>query len=207
MNENYWNFICIIIIRPIFILPGGRFVNPPDALLTKKQIKQKLLAARIGNFDNDIGRDFGEFSALDIKGQKISKNDLVGKVTFVHFWFDACSPCHLVLEPLNALYAKYKADANFQVLSFTFDSNDTLKKNVTKYGLLYRAISVSNKLCHDLMGEYHGFSCIFIVDQKAKIVLGHSGIGSNGTNAFTDIFIPKIESLLTTVLTNTPESP
>lgn len=159
-------------------------------------MKEKMMISRIGNYDKEVGRDLGEFSAVDINGKTISQKDLIGKVSFVGFWFDACSPCHSVFAPLNALYTKYKADSNFQVMSFTFDSNETLKKNVAKYGLLYKNISVSESICRALMGSYRGFSCTYLVNQQGKIVFGHSGVRSGSTDVFEDSFIPKIDSLL-----------
>lgn len=159
------------------------------------------MLSQIGNYDKEVGRDLGEFSAVDINGKTVSQKDLIGKVSFVSFWFDACSPCHSVFAPFNALYTKYKADSNFQVMSFTFDSNETLKKNVAKYGLLYQNTSIPDSICRKLMGTYRGFSCTYLLDQQGKIVFGHSGVRSGGTDVYQDSFIPKIDALLQNIFT------
>jgi cytochrome oxidase Cu insertion factor (SCO1/SenC/PrrC family) len=168
----------------------------PNVLLTEQQLNEKMLLSRIGNYDNEIGRFLGEFSAVCLNGKAISQKDLIGKVSFVNFWFDACSPCHALFAPLNALYKRYKGDSNFQVISFTLDNPQTLEQNVAKYGLLYQNISIQDSTCRKLMGMYRGFSCTYIVDQQGKIVFGHSGGSSDGFDVFQDAINPKIDSLL-----------
>jgi thiol-disulfide isomerase/thioredoxin len=172
----------------------------PAVLLSSKAQKMELAFQRARNYDSDIGRYLGAFTAIDNDGKTITDSCLIGKVTFVDFWFDGCAPCHALFAPLNALYTKYESDSNFQVLSFTFDRKDFLKKNVEKYGLLYRNISVTEDLCRKLLGM-HGFSCTYILDQNGKIVSGHSGHPQDGDDPYNKLFIPTIDSLLHNGLT------
>jgi peroxiredoxin len=167
----------------------------PYALLTEKQIKVKNIVSKVGNYDAAIGQPFSSFSITSIDGKKISSQHLIGKVTFINFWFDACAPCHLEFGNLNSLYTRYKSDSNFQIISFTFDGIEAARVNANKYSLLYRIVSVSNELCHQLNFQ-HGFPANFIVDEFGKVYFGHTGVGKDGTDVFAETIIPKIDSLL-----------
>ena len=76
----------------------------PYAQLTEKQFKIKNILSKVGNYDEAIGQPFSSFSLTSIDGKKISTQHLIGKVTFINFWFDACAPCHLEFEYLNSLF-------------------------------------------------------------------------------------------------------
>jgi peroxiredoxin len=170
----------------------------PYALLTENDIKIKNILARMGNFDAALGQSFGSFSGTSIDGKKITSQDLSGKITFVNFWFDACSPCHLEFENINNLYNRYKPDSNFQVISFTFDGIESARMNAGKYGLLYCIVSISEQDCHRLHFQ-HGFPTVFIVDDLGKVCFGHSGVGKEGTDILREVITPMIDSLLAKV--------
>jgi peroxiredoxin len=177
----------------------------PYAQLTEKQFKIKNILSKVGNYDEAIGQPFSSFSLTSIDGKKISTQHLIGKVTFINFWFDACAPCHLEFEYLNSLFTRYKSDSNFQIISFTFDGIEAAKVNANKYGLLYRIVSASNELCHQLNFQ-HGFPTNFIVDEYGKVYFGHTGVGEDGTDVFAETIIPKIDSLLVKLEKNKQKS-
>lgn len=164
---------------------------------TDREIRLRRDIADFGNYDKSIGQIFGEFSAKDISGKNISTKDLAGKITFINFSFSSCLPCHYVYEKLNQLYSHYKADTNFQLISFTFDNIDEAKRTILQYSLLYRIISTTHELCTSLIFR-HGYPSNFLLDEKCRVTFGHTGVGESGTNAdpFRDKIIPRIDSLL-----------
>jgi hypothetical protein len=40
-----------------------------------------------------IGKDFKPFNLTAVSGKKYTQDNLKGKITFIEFWFEACSPC------------------------------------------------------------------------------------------------------------------
>lgn len=195
MKKTAITFLVLVLIGNFAFTQALDSLRIPYILQSEEEIKMRKLLSRIGNYDHSIGKSFGDFFAKDITGKNISVKDLDSKITFVNFWFEACPPCHLEFNNLNILYNKYKLDSNFQILSFTFDGVDEARKNVDKYNLQYRIISIPRELCYKLNFN-HGFPTNFIVDSNSKVFFGHTGVGERETNVFTEILIPKIDSLL-----------
>ena len=195
MNKTVGIFLALMSIGYFAFTQAIDSLKIPYLLQSEEEIKMRKLLSRIGNYEHAIGKSFGDFSTLDIKGTSISQDDLQGKITLVNFWFEACPPCHLEFNDLNLLYSRYKADSNFQIISFTVDGIDEAKKNVDGHNLKYRIISIPRKLCYTLNFN-HGFPTNFIVNSDGKVSFGHTGVGEGGTNAFNDILVPKIDSLL-----------
>ncbi len=148
----------------------------PSVLITEKEIRMKIVLAKLRNFDAVIGQPFGSFSVKGNDGNSLTSDNLKGKVTLVTFWFDACSPCHRQFDHLNSLYTRYQADTSFQILSFSPDNNVELAKNVLKYNLLYRNISIPAALSSKLIGMYHGYPTNYLIDSRGNVSFGHGGI-------------------------------
>jgi peroxiredoxin len=195
MKKNVIIFFGLILIGNSAFSQNLDSLKIPYLLQSEKEIKMRKLLSRIGNYDHTIGQSFGDFFAKDITGKNISVKDLESKITFINFWFEACPPCHLEFNNINNLYNRYKLDSNFQIISFTFDSIDEARENADKYNLQYRIISIPRELCYKLNFR-HGFPTNFIVNSNGKVFFGHTGVGNGETNAFTEILIPKIDSLL-----------
>ena len=129
---------------------------------------------KIGTYlANDNSRFLGDtmlsFSGWGIDGKHYSKNDLKSKITFINFWFSACTPCINELGDLKKLYGKYSTNTNFRFISFTFDAVDLTKKTIGSYHLPYNVINLSDKECNDLnFGQ--GYPTNFIVDNTGHIV-------------------------------------
>ncbi|HPD33947.1 MAG TPA: TlpA disulfide reductase family protein, partial [Candidatus Kapabacteria bacterium] len=102
----------------------------------KKQITAKLLTdfpndwqvywvkeANSSNKKIKVGKQVPKFKINDIDtGKLITKQDLMGKYTLIDFWATWCGPCVQELPNITNIYNKYK-DANFQIISISFDVN------------------------------------------------------------------------------------
>lgn len=122
----------------------------------------------------------------------------MGKITLVNFSFSTCPPCIPQYDKLNRLYAYYLADTNFQIISFTFDNINEVRRVSEKYGLLYKIISTTHDLCSKLIFPGHGYPSNYLLDENSIVVFGHTGAGPQGTDTdpFREIMIPKIDLLL-----------
>ncbi len=75
---------------------------------------------------NTIGKQFPGFFAKN--NQTLNNSTLNGKVVFINFWFELCSPCIAEFEGLNSLYNNFKDQKDFQFISFTFENSERYKE-------------------------------------------------------------------------------
>ena len=151
------------------------------------------------NYEYVKGQGFPDFYGKNWDGSSISNENLLGKVTFVNFWFEACPSCHLLFPKLNELVEKYRSNKNFQVVSLTFDDTGVTKKSVEKYKIDYPAYSVNKDSCIRLNWQ-KGYPSNYIVGADGRIVFGHGGFGGIGQDVFMEVYQPKIDSLLSLLM-------
>ena len=152
------------------------------------------------NMRKMIGKEMKAFSAVADNGTQYTEKSLKKKVTLINFWFESCHPCVAEFPDLNLLHEKFKGDKNFQLLAFTFETPDAIKRIKEKYSLQYDLISVSHDEIHRLNFGY-GFPCNMVVDQAGKIAyLLHLNPFSKIEQdlKFNTTLIPAIQKLLET---------
>src|SRR5215217_207039 len=76
--------------RVIFVIPTTKETLERE----EKERQAKLMAL--------INQPLADFSFTDIKGNKLSKTDLKGKVVVFNFWFVECGPCIREMPELNS---------------------------------------------------------------------------------------------------------
>ncbi len=198
-NEIYYiiiklNFLAILLCDGNLSFCQVSDSSVPNILLTKQQRLHAFVLANVGNFSARIGKPFGNFSAIDIDKKEISEASLIGKITLVNFWFDACAPCHLEFGYINSIFTRYRSDTTFQVLSFSPDNPVELAKNCVKYNLLFRNLSIPGEVSSNLIGLYHGYPTNYLVDRNGNVSFGYGGIYND--KDLKEVFIPKIDSLI-----------
>ena len=148
-------------------------------------------------FHLNLGKPYPAFTATTLEGKTVTEKELIGKVTFINFWWQFCSPCIAEFDALNALYGKLKSNPKFQFLSFTPDSTYDAKEIVRKHGLPYPVCSITRKKCSDLNFN-QGFPTTIIVDQTGKVAFLESGgaIDKEGVSQQVLQFEKEIERLL-----------
>lgn len=147
---------------------------------------------------NEVGKDFLFPDCVSIKGLKYNSQSLKRKITLVNFWFEACEPCIAEMGKLNQIYNKYKANKNFSLVSFTFESTHDALKMANKYSLNYPIICISQDQCYKL-NFYHGFPTNIITDNLGKV--SYLSVGSptdpiEVEKYFNDDIVSKINELL-----------
>ncbi len=146
-----------------------------------------------------LGTELNEFYAESDKEVIYNNDSLKGKVTLVNFWFEGCEPCVVEFDELNSIYEQFRGNKNFQLLAFTFETKEAVKRIREKYGLKYDIILISGKLCQTLNFGL-GFPVNIITNQSSKII--HINDGGYIEKAkvkeyFDEVIIPKINKLLT----------
>ncbi len=80
-----------------------------------------------------------DFTAENYDGRVITKQDLLGNVWVVDFFFTSCGgPCPIMSSQLSVLQSEFADVTDFKVVSFTVDPDtdtpEVLKKYAAKYG-------------------------------------------------------------------------
>ncbi len=95
-----------------------------------------------------IGKKAPDFELTDITGNKITSEDVKGKVVVLNFWFIACKPCIEEIPKLNIVHDKYKDNPNIVFASITFDQKDKVESFLIdtpiKYAVIPDSIGVIN---------------------------------------------------------------
>jgi peroxiredoxin len=180
--SKYFSFL--IKCFSFLTLAGLVLITSPNK--TAAQTKQlptfsleALMASRKANLE---GKPFPAFSAKDLRGNSISLSDLKGKIVFVNFWFEACSPCIAEIGDLNRLYDSVKSNRNILFLSFTNDPVNTTREAVKRLGIRFPVIPVSAEDCYRL-NRQSGFPTNLILDTA-----GISNWSSVGRTADGELF-------------------
>lgn len=82
------------------------------------------------------GKPIADFSVTDINGKTYKKDDLIGKVLVINFWFKDAAPCKAEIPELNKLVKKFK-NKDVVFLAPTYDPledvTEFLKKSPFNY--------------------------------------------------------------------------
>jgi peroxiredoxin len=150
------------------------------------------------NMKKVIGKEMNHFSVISDNGEKYTNNSLKGKVTLVNFWFEAGPPCVAEFDAINDLYEKFKSNKNFQILAFSYETPEAIKRIKEEYRLKFELLPVSDKEIRQLNFNY-GFPTNLIIDQSEKVA--HINVGGSTDKAkameyFSTTIIPEINKLL-----------
>jgi thiol-disulfide isomerase/thioredoxin len=167
------NWALIMMVISINMLSQTNSISYNDSII-KKRLPDYYYNLRQEKLQRNIGHQFPTFQVESLFGQVYTEKNLIGKVTFVNFWFEYCSPCIAEFPELNDLFIRLNDNKKFQLLSFTKDSYEQAKASVLKYQLLFPVICISEKECFSL--NFHsGFPTNIIVDETGKIIFIKSG--------------------------------
>ena len=88
------------------------------------------------------GRPYPELKYLS-DSISLLKPGGINKVLFINFWFASCIPCVAEFPALNSLYKQYENDTSFKLISFTFESRETIQKMREQHSLLFDIYPIS----------------------------------------------------------------
>lgn len=119
----------------------GKAMVPEDALKAyeglSSTVKQSYYGKSAGNqikgaLLSKEGATVKDFTLKNEKGEQLSFSSLKGKYILLDFWASWCGPCIEEFKTLKQVYAKYKGNAPFEILSISTDKSEVAWKNALK---------------------------------------------------------------------------
>lgn len=161
-------------------------------------IEKKLLKAMSPGGLRNPEIEFPRFNFIANDQLRYTNDSLINKVTFINFWFGACTPCIAEMTSLNSLYDKYKQNPSFLFLSFSTDTPEEIQKLSSKYSIPYPVISISISEIYKYNFRL-GFPTILIIDRVGKIRYIKCGGESDpilARKSIETLYYPEIEDVL-----------
>ncbi|MES2266502.1 MAG: TlpA disulfide reductase family protein [Bacteroidota bacterium] len=143
------------------------FVIPPNYKPRKEQMPPPALLTP--------GTTAPDWTLYDVNGKKVSLSQLKGKVVLLDFYFIGCSGCMASINPLNAIYEKYK---NKDLIIASLTERDSKKAVIDfekRYGIKYTGYINAA----DVVKSYHvtSFPTFYFIDKDGKV--GDVFVGCN----------------------------
>jgi peroxiredoxin len=120
-----------------------------------------------------IGTPAKAFDLVDYEGNRVTSEDLKGKVTVVNFWFKECKPCIQEMPELNELVSDFKSNENVQFLGFSTTAKKRLPSFFEKHAFDYRVIPDSQPYARE--NGVTGYPTNMIIDQEGNIAFLRTG--------------------------------
>ena len=117
-----------------------------------------------------LGKKLGNFITTEIDGERITYNNLKGKVTILYFHGTGCVSCITMYPKLNRIYKKFK-DNDFLLLGIAADGAYYSEEKFRKF-LHEHSIKWPQTLNIDHFDNYNVnfLSTAFLLNKKGKIV-------------------------------------
>tara|TARA_R110002012_G_scaffold64308_4_gene169096 strand:+ start:28145 stop:28714 length:570 start_codon:yes stop_codon:yes gene_type:complete len=159
--------IVFVIIIALLIIPQTRqpiqiFLHKGLALISPSEIKIDK-RKNLESYDN--------WNLVDSKGLPFDFKEAAGKVVFVNFWATWCPPCIAEMPSIDNLYADYKEEVLFLLVSNekTDIINDFKSKN--KYHFeFYKSVTNAPK-----QFQTNSIPQTYVIDKSGAIVMDKSG--------------------------------
>jgi peroxiredoxin len=110
------------------------------------------------------------FDVTTLDGKHINNISLIGKITWLNFWFEDCPGCRNEFDKLNRLYDSLKTDTDFQFVAITYDKKETLPAFIKQFNLKYPIATVANSAVAQILNYANGFPSNILIDKQGKVV-------------------------------------
>jgi thiol-disulfide isomerase/thioredoxin len=139
----------------------------------------------------EIGSLLPDFSLKDLQGNKISSDDLRGKVVLIDFWATWCQPCKKEMPGYQKLLDRY-GRRGFAVIGFKFDTmadTEDPRAFARRIGVRYPLAVATNNLKRRF-GGIEGLPTTMLYDRQG--ILRQKIIGFE----YTDVIESELKPLL-----------
>ncbi len=117
------------------------------------------------------GQALPHFSATTLDGRNIDSNDLLGKVTIVHFWATWCPPCREEMPALEKYYEAHHGEG-LEVVAVSVE-DDADKAKVIEFAKSFSfPVAMQSASQVDGFGRIWGLPLSFLFDRKGVLRKG-----------------------------------
>jgi thiol-disulfide isomerase/thioredoxin len=123
-----------------------------------------------------------DFELVDLKGNKVSLDELKGKIVFINFWASWCSPCVAEMPDINQLYNDYRGkDIAFLLVNLDADK-DKMKKFLERKDFDFATYVPLSLVPNQLKSQ--SIPATFVLNREGQVVLEHFGMASYDNDDF-----------------------
>jgi peroxiredoxin len=135
-----------------------------------------LAIAVIGYFSFFAQQKAPEVTFIDLQGQKLTTQDLRGKVVMVNFWATSCTSCVKEMPQMVETYNKYKdRGLEFVAVAMSYDPpNYVLNFTKTRQLPFKVALDPQGELAKSF-GDVQLTPTTFVIDKEGRIVKRYLG--------------------------------
>ena len=142
--------------------PGTKFAKTADSQLASMKAQENMA----------VGKQFPDFSEMDLAGKPLSVAGFKGKVLLVDFWATWCGPCIRELPSVKKTYEKHQGKG-FDIVGISLDSDKDkltgfLEKNSMPWRQYFDGQGWKNKLA-----QQYGINSIpatYLLDATGKVI-------------------------------------
>ncbi|WP_420573332.1 redoxin domain-containing protein [Kordia sp.] len=154
------------------------FYDMLPADMKKTRVAEDLFIKITEMIRASVGTKAENFSAPDPEGNKISLNDIKGKVTVVDFWAAWCGPCRKENPNVVKIYEKYHKDG-LEIIGVSLDGRPNQKnakqdwlRAIEQDGLPWHQVSNLDGFRDAIARTYNirSIPATFIIDEEGTIV-------------------------------------
>ena len=174
-------------IKSYFEIRKQSLVKATDHFFYHKKFEIEIFHLK----NNSRGLKFDDFIAEDLKGNKKSLQDYLGKPIVIDFWATWCGPCKKEMPHLKKIEEKFEGQIN--VLSINcYDKKKNWKSQAEKIGA-ENSIHISEENFENLKNEYaiYYIPRFIILDQNGTIVDIHADRPSSGLDEQISLLLKK----------------
>ncbi len=161
-----------------FKLLDGKNPNAPIFLIY--ELSQQEIESRLERMPKPMdsaafteGDTFNYFSFRDTDNKKYKKEDLVGKVLVINFWFINCPPCRQEIPDLNKLVEDYKDNDKIIFIAVGLDEWVDVKEFIKKTPFTYHLVTDGRYTAKEY--GVTGYPTNLVVDTEGKIAFQSKG--------------------------------
>lgn len=137
-----------------------------------------------------VGKRITYYNFKDIEGNRISAEDLKGKVVVLNFWFVACPPCRKEMPALNELAFEFARKTDVVFIAIAPDKKWDLKDFIKTHPLAYHIIDDGQVF--DNRYGIHTYPTNVVLDKNGTVRFSDEGF-SNTTQYWLRKYINDCE--------------
>ncbi|TYB79604.1 TlpA family protein disulfide reductase [Bizionia myxarmorum] len=160
------NIIFLIVIA-LLIIPQTR---QPIQVFLQKGLAM-ISPSEISADKRETLKTYENWNLVDSKGNPFDFKQAEGKVVFINFWATWCPPCIAEMPSINELYADYKDDVIFLLVSN--EKAETIKGFRSKNNYNFEFYQSINNAPTQL--QSNSIPQTYLIDKKGSIVMNKSG--------------------------------